>query len=409
MRSDWSLLCLVLLTLVASPMASGQAADSLVVGQAAPEITVTRYVSAPAGSPETLAALRGQWTVIDFWAAWCAFCVADVPHMNALADSLAGEPVALVTLSADAEPTLRSVFAAQPSRTWVAFDSAGATAARYQIGGYPQAVVVDPEGRIAAFANPTDLTARALLALVRGERPAIPYQYFRPSGTPADFVWDKSTTANEDDPDLYAQAILRRSYVNQTFLRWRATPGRILGDGVPLADLIQHAYGASPFAFDNRLAPSLAQFRVSVVASDPTHAAARAMLRDALANAFALDARLELRPMDVVVLRRRSGGDAALFRRADLVRPPFDGMASWTGIHVSGVGMDFVVGSLESYAFRTVVVDETGLDGSYDVDLTWTPRDSRSTEVALERAGFEVVRERRNVPVLVVEPNGSGR
>ena len=393
--------------LAAAPAARGQPADSLAAGQAAPEITVTRYVSAPAGAPTTLAGLRGRWTVVDFWAAWCSFCVAGVPHMNALADSLAGEPVAFVTLSADAEPTLRSVFGAQPSRTWVAFDSAGATAARYLIGGYPQAVVVDPEGRIAAFANPGDLTARTLLALVRGERPEVPYQYFRPTGTPADFAWDKTTTADEDDADLYAQAVLRRSYVSQTFLRWRPTPGRILGDGVPLADLIQHAYGASPFAFDNRLVPSPAQFRVSVVAPERTHTAARAMLRDALANAFALDARLEPRPMDVVVLRRRSGGDAALFRLADPARPPFGGMASWTGIHVSGVGMDFVVSSLESYAFRSVVIDETGLDGSYDVDLTWTPRDPSSVEAALERAGFEVVRERRDVPVLVVEPNGS--
>ncbi len=407
MHSCRTILYLALVTLTAAPASFGQAADSLVVGQAAPEITITRYVSAPVGAPSTLSDLRGQWVVVDFWAAWCSFCVAGVPHANALADSLEGEPVAFVTLSSDAEQTLRSVLGPRPSRTWVAFDSTGATAARYQIGGYPQAVVIDPAGQIAAFANPSDLTPETVRALIRGERPAIPYQYFRVTGSPADIAWDETTLVDEDDPDLYAQAIIRRSYVAQTFLRWRQTPGRILGDGVSLDALVQHAYGASSFTFDNRLQPSPAKFRVSVVAPDLAHSAARAMLRDALANAFAFTARWEPRPMDVVVLRRRSGGDAADFRPADPARPAFGGMASWTGIHASGVGMDFIVESLESFAFETVIIDETGLEGSYDLDVNWTPRDEPSAVAALERAGFDVVRERRDVPVLVVEPNRS--
>ncbi|MGB3545291.1 TIGR03435 family protein [Rubrivirga sp.] len=392
----------LLLALVLAGPAIAQ--DSLGVGSAAPPITITRYVSAPASAVEDLS---GRWAVVEFWAAWCTYCVGSVPLTDSLAAALAPDGIPVVTLSADPEPVLASFFASNPTRAWVAYDSSGATAERYQIGGYPQTVVIDPEGRIAAFTNPKGITAEHVRAIVRGEAPEIPFQYFRLSGSPADFEWDETTTADEDDADLYAQSVIRRSSSAQTFLRWRPTPGRVLGDGVPLSSLVEHAYGVSGFGIDNRLPNADALFRVSVVSPSRTHEGARRLLRETLASAFNLDARREARPLDVVVLRRRSGAEFSdRFAPASPSRGPLLEVGGPTGIHVTEVELGFLVDVLERYAFGRMVLDETGLDGLYDVDIPWTPGDPDATVAALEAAGFDVVMERRTVPVLLISARG---
>ena len=160
----------LLMALLAAPLGAQQAAPR--VGQPAPRLTITEYLSAPGDAPRELRELRGGWVVVDFWAAWCARCVAGIPHMNRLADRLAEEGFTFVTLSADPRKTLERVFGRRPSRTWVARDRRGATARRYGVVAYPMAVVIDPGGIIRARVAPGDLTASGLLALARrGESP----------------------------------------------------------------------------------------------------------------------------------------------------------------------------------------------------------------------------------------------
>ncbi|MEM1271974.1 MAG: TIGR03435 family protein [Bacteroidota bacterium] len=376
-------------------------AQTFNVGASAPDVTITRYISAPSSATTDL---NGRWAVVEFWASWCSFCVGNIPNTDRLAADLAQDSVPVITLSQDPPAVLRELFSTRPTRSWVAFDSTGATADRFQIGGYPQAVVIDPEGRIAAFTDPRNLSADVVRALVRGEQPEIPYEHYRFEGTRADFEWDQTTTLDEDDPDLYTQTVIRRSSSSETFLRWRPTPGRILGDGVRLPALIQHAYGVSEYTFDNQLPASNAVFQVSVVASTRTHDAARAMLRDALTHAFNLSARTEERELDVVVLRRRPGAAfSERFGPTDPDRAPLRDMGGPAGVFVNEVDLGFLVSILEDYVFNTLVIDETGLDGTFDIDIGWQRGDEASAERALREAGFEILREQRLVPVLMVE------
>lgn len=154
----------LLAALLAGP---AMAQESARPGQPAPRLTITEYVSAPDEAPRDLADLRGRWVVVDFWASWCARCVAGIPRMSRLADELAADGFTFITLSADPRKTLERVFGRRPSRTWVARDRTGATARRYDIAAYPMAVVIDPRGIIRARVVPDDLTAAGLRALAR--------------------------------------------------------------------------------------------------------------------------------------------------------------------------------------------------------------------------------------------------
>lgn len=388
------------LVVVANAAAQPQDPVLLEVGDAAPEISVARYVHAPEGAPTSLTDLRGKVVVLHFWASWCTGSIGAADHVNRLADSFSDRPVVSLTIANEDEGPLLSALERRPLRTWVALDDEGRTTDAYRVSGYPQSIVIDRQGRIAGFASPHEITAERLEALLAGEPVQFPHQYFARRGDAADPAWAE-TAPVEGDEDTVAQAILRRSYASNTLLRHLPTPGEIIGDGLTLDQLLSHAYDVSGHRFENRLPDSQERYRVFVEAPVPEHGEARALLRGLLERSFTYTARWESRPMDVVVVRRARAVDPEALGPSN---SEVGGMASRTGFHVSGVPMNFITRALGSIVFDRVVVDETGMEGTYRLDVDWEPDDQESAVAALRSSGLNVDYERRDVEVLIVEP-----
>ncbi len=56
--------------------------------------------------------------------------------------------------------------------------------------------------------------------------------------------------------------------------------------------------------------------------------------------------------------------------------------------------------SLGGFSGNAIGVDETNLDGLYDIQLTWTTEDESSLGAALAAYGLELRKEKRAVPIL---------
>ncbi|GIX39471.1 MAG: thioredoxin [Silanimonas sp.] len=103
-----------------------------------------------------LAAHRGQWVVVNFWATWCAPCLKEIPDLNALDAREDLQVVGLAYEETTAE-ALRAFYATKVRPTYpVAIVDVYAPPADFETPrGLPLTILIDPEGRaVHTFLGP---------------------------------------------------------------------------------------------------------------------------------------------------------------------------------------------------------------------------------------------------------------
>ncbi len=92
---------------------------------------------------------RGKVVLINFWATWCAPCLAEMPSISKLRASLAGQPFAVLAVNlAEPESRIRRFMEQVPLDFPVLLDRDTAAAKAWKAHILPASFIVDPDGRI---------------------------------------------------------------------------------------------------------------------------------------------------------------------------------------------------------------------------------------------------------------------
>jgi len=102
------------------------------------------------GPKVSLADLRGQPALIDFWASWCEPCRGEAPELARLDRSL-GESARVVGIDyTDRDDSARSFVARYGWKFPVLSDPDGIYGAHFGFSGLPTAIVLDSDGAVSA-------------------------------------------------------------------------------------------------------------------------------------------------------------------------------------------------------------------------------------------------------------------
>jgi uncharacterized protein (TIGR03435 family) len=141
-------------------------------GKVAPPLDTLSLLQAPLGARADWASLKGKVVVLEFWATWCSPCVASLPHLNQLVESL--DPAKFQFISIDDEDlkAVQNFLTKKKMSGWVGVDASGGVFGLYGVESRPTTIIVDGNGKIVAVTEIDSVSAADLQAVAEGKNVA---------------------------------------------------------------------------------------------------------------------------------------------------------------------------------------------------------------------------------------------
>ncbi len=124
--------------------------SGIAIGEAVPATELPRLEGS---GDESLAAYKGRWVLVNFWASWCVPCHQESPALEEFEKSHGGPKFTILgidtrDLSEDGEAFLSKYGISYPQLR----DGDGASAKDFGTTGVPESFLVDPRGKLRLHA-----------------------------------------------------------------------------------------------------------------------------------------------------------------------------------------------------------------------------------------------------------------
>jgi uncharacterized protein (TIGR03435 family) len=388
-------LCSAVLVLAVSASAQGK---PLTHPKPAPELSLSRLLQAPPNSQMTLASLRGKAVVLEFWATWCGGCVAQIPHLNALAAQFENKPVVFLSVTDEEPEEVEAFLKKRPMNSWIGIDKDGGTFRRYGIEGRPQTFLINKQGRLWGRLSPDRLNAARLNRLLAGDPSNLDAQTSTPKITPMEF--------HRGVPTPLLQVLIRPAAAAAVS---GFSPGAIADEdrgrseffGMSLKALLAMTEHVRE---DRIVAPDwagTARYDVSSVVPEGREQVRSHLLAQMLRDTFELQTAKESKPVTVFVLRCTE--DCANRMHPSSAKPSWGFLPRPGQFSGASTDMSRLIGVVEHAVNGIEVIDQTGLSGAYQVELSWQAGDVKSLQAALRQTlGLALTDETQSREFLVV-------
>ncbi|MGI4884632.1 MAG: TIGR03435 family protein [Janthinobacterium lividum] len=400
------LLAFLLLGLAWGPR-PGRAQAPVAVGAPAPALRFAAVLNGPRPAA-SLAGLRGQTVLLEFWGTYCGPCVAAMPHLQALQKQFAGR-LQVLAVSQETPARVARYLAARPSNLWFAAVGPAQSDSLQRLFSYrtvPHAVLIDAAGRVVAITDPRYVRAGAVDSVLRGLPVHLPLKQDNRALDPmaACFPANAATPPRfRLLPAVQGVGGIVRTYPQDSSAFHNR---RLTAMNLPLATLYRLAYGNLSYYRTLDLRPKAPAgapeptYCVDLVVARGQEPTLLPTLRRALAARFGLRAALEPRTKPVYLLK------VADARRLPAPARP----ATATGGGMSGgqfsaddAPLAAVANYLEDFGVvKRPVLDATRLATRYNLHFEFQPEKPGDLHRALGALGLALEEAERPVDVLVL-------
>jgi len=140
------------------------------IGDTAPELNVTDWIQ---NKPSSVS-LKNKFIIIDFWATWCAPCLASIAHMNKLAEENKEKSnLVFLSLSDEKKEKIIPILSRIPFKSTVVTDTTEQTQNAYKIETIPYCTIIDDKGIIRWTGDPKELTNDIIQGILQRKSIAI--------------------------------------------------------------------------------------------------------------------------------------------------------------------------------------------------------------------------------------------
>ena len=356
------------------------------IGQAAPELNIEKYLQAPEGE-KSLSALKGKVVVLEFWATWCAPCVAEIPHLNQLNEEFRDKQVQFISVTDEGEDIIAPFLKRQEMKSWIGLDTDRSVFEAYGVRGIPRTFLIDQKGIIAASLHPVGLSSDMIKKVIAGEKIELPK------------LPKPKTVENEGTDPIFKILIAptekeggrSSSKISKGYKQREA-------ESKTLHQILSMAYGVPTTRI---LGPeALLESRYEISVRLPTNQF-ELLFQQALTASLQLRVSNQKKSVEIFVLT--AGEDSAEKLKPTVMSSSGSMTSGGRGkLKAMNGGISMLANSLEQVLER-VVEDGTGIEGKYDWEITYDEDDPNSVLAVLkEQLGLRIRKEQREIEFLVV-------
>ena len=122
--------------------------ESTTVGQLVSDVRAKRLD----GTADTLSDYAGRVVLVDFWATWCAPCLAAFPKLRELTTELPSQHFQIIGVNVDSELETAADYLDDNPLPWVVWHVGDESeiVRKWRVTGFPTYVLIDPDGMILA-------------------------------------------------------------------------------------------------------------------------------------------------------------------------------------------------------------------------------------------------------------------